>query len=178
MPIAGWQEQVTSAYRHLSLPMHMAPSIGAFGGHALASVGPPSVGVGASLRASAGAPSVADPPLPAAASVEPPPDPPLPPLPPLPADPPEPPVDPPLPAEPPAFDPPEPPEPPVAAPLEPDIVIVLEPPLPPVAEEPLLPAEPVGCCPVLSSPPQCAAAITTSAIEGAIHRRVFMRPPG
>jgi hypothetical protein len=102
-------------------------------------------------------PSVEPPPLPAAASVEPPPDP---------AFPPEPPVLPP-------------PDPPVAGPPDPALVVVLDvPPLPPDAVEPLLPADPDVCGVELSSPPQCAAAIATSAIDGAIHLRMFMCPPG
>jgi hypothetical protein len=158
----------------------MSPSIGGFAGHALASPGLiESMVPGASflIGASARPPSVADPPLPAAASALPPPDPPLPPLPADPPAPPEPPMDPPLPADPPVPDPPAPPEPPVADPPDPDIVVELEPPLPPVAEELLLPAEPVDGVDALSSPPQCAAAIATSAIDGAIHVRMFMCPP-
>jgi hypothetical protein len=161
----------------MAAPVHMSPSIGAFGGHAFASpVLPESIGVitsfliGASMRPA----SVEPPPLPAEASLEPPLDPPDPPAPPVP---PALPPDPPLPAEPPVLDPPEPPEPPVADPPDPAFVVVLEPPLPPVADEPLLPAEPVVSGVALSSPPHCAAAIATSAIEGAIHLRMFMCPP-
>jgi hypothetical protein len=165
-----------SPYGHLTFPVHVSPSIGGFGGHALASALFESVMPGASFRigASVRPPSVVDPALPAAASAEPPPDPPLPPL---PAEPPVPPVDPPLPAAPPVLDPPDPP---VADPPEPDIVVVLDvldvldPPLPPVADEPLLPAEPVVAGVALSSPPHCAAAIATIAIEGAIHHRMFI----
>jgi hypothetical protein len=96
-----------------------------------------------------------------------------------------------LPAEPPVAEPPDPVEPtdvppdPVFEPPDPVVETpdpVVEPrdpavPDPPEPEVALVPAEPAGIVELLSSPPQCAAAIAANAIDGTIHHRMFMSPP-